>query len=291
MAAKKASKGKKGRKANPKKPKRRRAHNATPAAPKRRRRKANPAPRRRRRRSNPGLGDLKGGLMKLMPDLKEIGGFIGVNLMINFAVLRFGQAGSVMGGSASSTMGAAWSGRNYAIGLGAAWLASKLAGNLLRGSDAATFSRTVFRDGIKSLASRLFWTEGLSRSDWLRNTFGAAVQVTDDGYGNRWMTLPDGTQIAMAGLVSAGPMGQLVAAGPMGTLVPTGQYDGMMEDAIYDDGAYGDDVADDDLEGGTLVEARPIDAGGYLLPGGGRRFTETSPNDSYKRTFRRFAPI
>ena len=279
--AKGKAKGK-GRASNPK-GKRRRTSNAAPAAPKRRRKRAhNPKPSRRRRRHNPI--DFKGGIAKILPDLKEIGGYIGVNAAINFAVLRFGSPGAVMGGSASPTMGAAWSPRSYAVGLAAAWAASKLAGYIIgqggRKEAAAAFTRTVFRDGIKSLAGRLFWTEGLSKSEWLRNTFGSAVQVRDDGYGNRWLTLPDGTQISMAGLVAAGPMGQLVE---------TGQYDGMMEDALY-----GDDVDDVDIEGdddGPIVAARSIDAGGYLVPGGGRRFQAPAPGDTFRQAFRRYAPI
>jgi len=281
MSGKKKSKGK-GKKRTTNPAPTRRKSNAAPAPTRRRkRRKANPAPKRRRRRSNPSLGDVRGGLMKMLPDVKEILGYVGVNMAINFAVLRFGSTGALLGGSASPTMGAAWTGRNYAIGLGAAYLISKLAPQLKMDG------RTLFRDGVKSLVSRMVWTEGLARSKWMRDTFGAALQVQDDRYGNRWLTLPDGSQLSMAGLSAASPMGGLQAASVYGNVDAYEEPIDELADEASDELDLEEELGNGN---GTLAPTRSIDAGGYLLPGGGRRF-QNRGDEAYRNHYRRFTPF
>lgn len=266
---------------------------------KRRKRRATPNPaaanpkrkRRRKARSNPGRvraaytkskDFLK--TLDLKQLAKEAGAGLGADLLMGFVVKRFGDPmgqPAIVGGKSSPYAGSAWTMKNYAIAGGAllvaAWLGHKFK---------IPMAGLAWREGIKSLLKRGFYTEGIGRSEWAQNTFGSSMRVLDDGRGNRWVELPDGTQVAMAGLQDATPYGALVGADVYGALDDADEFYGAMDED-------GGEIEVEDQASPGLVPARAIDAGGFDAPGLGRRYYPTPAGDAWANTYSRhsaFAP-
>jgi len=281
--------GKRKRKGKGKKTKaKRRATPNPPAA-------ANPKRRRKRRSTkNPGqftalrsrareAGGKLLSFLQLKQLAKEAGSGIAADLLMGFVVKRFGDPfgqPAFKGGASSPYAGAAWSLKNYAYAGGALMLASWVGTRFFK----LPMARDVLREGLKSLVRRGFYTEIAGRSKWMQDTFGAAMRVMEDGRGNRWAELPDGTQITMAGLQPSTSYGALVGADQYGALDDADEFYGDDVEVMDDD--QGDD---DDSGGGPLQPARAIDAGGFDAPGLGRRYYPPKPGDQFARNYSRFA--
>ncbi len=211
-----AKKKRKKRRKNP-------APTPNPAPTKRRKRRKNPSPvvamnPRRRRRKNPDGGGIRSLLGSYAPSGKTILLAIGADMIMGWAVRRFGDTWGtgIMGQAATSPYGGqGWSIKNYAIAAGALFLANRF---LVRSRWGEEASRAFVTAGMTQLARRVAYTEVLGRSQWAQQTFGQVVPVYDDMEGQRWAQTPAGDWYAMQGqLVQASPMGgQLVQASPMG---------------------------------------------------------------------------
>lgn len=150
-------------------------------------------------------------------------------------------------GAVSPFAGQGMTFRGYLVGLVATWVGAKVVQRWKPG-----WGYTFWRSGIENMATRLVWTELIARSKWGQQTFGA--YVTDDRYGNRWLSQGN-QQMAMMGLQAARPLDGLQAARPL-----------------------------DD----TLVTARPLDvkAGGV----GGRRMTRAVARALRRGTLGHYLP-
>jgi len=295
----KTAKAKEGAVATKKRKRRKATANPAPAAvsnpKKRKRRKHKSNPRRRRARRNPdSSGSGLRGMLKALNfgDLaREIGAGLGADLAMGFVVKRFGDpfGTPINGGSGQNSgyAGSAWSGKNYAWAA-AASIGGGFALRMLGEKNPAmkAFGTQFAKEGVKSLFKRLFYTEVMGRSAWMQTTFGSAMRVMDDGNGNRWVQLPDGSTVAMAGLESAGHMGALVGADYYGELTEANYYGDVDDENIVDVQAIDEPGEDDDADLGT-EDARSIDAGAFDVPGPGRRYFPLRENDVMANLYQR----
>lgn len=249
VSAKRNSKGqfvKKGKGSGSRR--RRRANPATsnPAPSRRRRRRSSSSssssPRRRRRRRNPSGGGGSKGFNPLTSfPVKNLIPYILSNLAQAFAVKRWGDpyGNSMLSGGhmdISGFRGSAWSLKNYMICAGVGYLGAKIVARVgsLGGAEAG---RIWWRSAVEQMATRLIWTEAISRMDWAKNNFaglpsgGSPGDIYDDGNGNRFVLGQNRQWVSMQGaggrygeLVQAGPLGfgELVQAGPLGADVSGG---------------------------------------------------------------------
>lgn len=204
-----------------------------PKAPvaRRRRRTANPShrkktTRRRRRTSNPmGLAGVASIVKSFMPR------FAG-KLAVAYAVKRIGNGGSSFGGATSELAGGAWNWKQYAGACLVAMYGGKLLGKLVG-------SPSQFAEGAWDLIlQKAVWTEGISRSEWAVEQFGADGDVRYDKGSGAMLIEQGGKWVNMQGYGG----GQLVEAGPLDGF-------GALEDGP--------------MLGGTLVEAGPLDGAYY----------------------------
>jgi hypothetical protein len=130
-------------------------------------------------------------------------------LFVAFAVRRWGQQGSIMGGQSQSPMyGNSWTLGGYVVAVLATHIGARLFGKFI--------SSAGFKQGGWDLIlTKLVWTEGFARSPWLQQTFGQAegqVQVGPDG--QSWI-LQGGQWNAMQGIVESSPLDGIVESSPL----------------------------------------------------------------------------
>lgn len=170
-------------------PKKRRARN--PAKPKRR--------RRGRRTNNPSLKGLGREFSQFIPRLAG-------KLAVMWVVQRYGGAGQLLGGGQvqSQAAGGSWSAGQYILAYLTAVYGSKLLGKVVNAAG--------FREGAMDLIlTKFVWTEGIARSDWARQQFGAPQVAYSPDTGQSWIQ-QGGQWSAMQGLVEADALDGLVEA-------------------------------------------------------------------------------
>lgn len=157
--------------------------------------------------------------------------FVG-KLAVAYLTKRVGN-GSSWGGSASDLAGQPWSWKQYGVAVLVAMYGGKLLGRFVNAKE--------FTEGAWDLIlTKALWTEGISRSEWAVEQFGAEGDVRYNKQTGQMLIEQGGKYVNMQG-------GQLVEAGPLDGF-------GALEDGPQ-------------LDGGTLVEAGPLD-GEYYDPVG-----------------------
>jgi len=192
---------------------------------------------RRRRRRNPGAirryGGSALGLGSIGSDFRDaIPRFLG-KLWVAWAVRRwgaqFGTGGMFGQAHVSPTAGESWTFGQYALGYIAANFGARMFARMLH-IDAAKFRQ----GGLDLVFTKLFWTEGIARSQWAQTQFGtphyghqmlgqAEGDVREGPNGQLWM-MQNGQWIALQGAHG----GQLVTASKLdGQLVAASRLDGV----------------------------------------------------------------
>lgn len=208
---------------NPPKKRRRTAGRKTRPVPKKRRKRSAKKTTRRRRTNNPPrrYHPKRRRTRRRNPSLlglgKEFGDFLprlAGKLVVAWVVRRYGTSGSLFGGAptTSQTAGTSWTLGQYLLAYLAAVYGSKLFGRVLDSGK--------FREGAMDLIlTKFVWTEGIARSDWARQQFGAPQVRWSPQTGQSWLA-QGGQWSAMQGgmgdaLVEQSPLDGLVEATPL----------------------------------------------------------------------------
>lgn len=205
-------------KSNPKKKRRAPAKKA----PAKKRRKRNPAPKKRkgrRRKSNPSFG-FAGVLTEAKNALPRLIG----RLAVAWAVRRWGGTGSLWGNGVvtSPSAGVSWNWNQYMVASLVAAFGPKLFGKFV---NAVEFRRGA----VDLIVTKLVWTEGISKSQWAVQQFGASGDIMGDNSTGQLYVNQGGSMNAMQGY------GDVVEASALDGLVEANALDG----PDYDEFGYG----------------------------------------------------
>jgi hypothetical protein len=138
-------------------------------------------------------------------------------LAVAWAVKRWGNKGAIFSDQVytSETYGNSWSMEQYLVAWAVATWVPKVFGRFLNASE--------FRTGAWDLIlTKAIWTEGIARSDWAVQQFGATGDVQYDPTSGQMMIESRGQLMPMQGpIVKQSPLDGLVGSSP---LDGTGSY-------------------------------------------------------------------
>ena len=235
-------KRRKKRRSNPSRAVARRVSSSAPRRRRRRKRRSNP-PASYRRAARRGMDLFWSGVK-----VEDIAGGVAGRLLMARITRWLGTPyGKSMFGLqqdlTSPFAGKAWSGYNYFLGLGSAWVVAQIVKRFR-----PRFARNLWRGALEDSVTRMIWTEGFARWPQGQQWFGQMPMmgsesvmgpgtVIDEPNHQRYIMLPDGNAVSMMGthgfdaysdsLVTASALDGLVESSPLDSLVPVGPGDSL----------------------------------------------------------------